>query len=258
MTYLNPTQLSAVRRWLPLYLEAERKIGVPWAMLAALHYRETNFGASTARVGGILQFDPPLPPAKVREYGQRYGILDLTDPESDPRTAILCAAAFVQGKVAALGRPALTPQSTPEEVADAAWSYNGRAYGSWQNSPYVNNDPQAGRQMWIRGTVPDLRNPAKRVRIDQPDRRPGVLAVMREVRARVAVPVSVPVKADVTPEAAPVGNPIDVVMVVGPDGKFRPPGRARFTVPWPALIGYSGGKWWVRPATKEELEGGAK
>ena len=246
MTYLNGAQIDAVRRWLPLYLEAQAKIGVPWTLLAALHYRESNFGARTQRVGGPFQFDPPLSPAQVRAYGARYGISDLTDPETDVRTGVLCAAAFLQGKVAALGRAALTPQSTEEACADAAWSYNGRAYGSWQNSPYVNNDPQRGRQLHIRGTVPDLKDPRKRVRVDQPDTRPGVLAVMREVRARLAPPA---------PPAAPeLPDARDVVMLAGPDGQFRPVTQSRVVIPYTAVLGYSGGKWWIRPATADEVK----
>ena len=253
MTYLYPSQLAAAQKWLPFYREAETRIGVPWALLAALHYRETNFGASTARVGGILQFDPPLPVKTIQAYGAKYGILHLTSPETDPRTAILCAAAFVQAKLAAAHVAPLTPSSTPAQCGYAAFLYNGTGYGSPQNSPYVSNDPQNGVQMWIRGTVPDLRNPAKRVRIDQPDKRPGVLAVMRELRQRLSVPAS-----PATPAAqavAPVTNPIDVVMVAGNDGLFRPPNGTRFVVPYAAFIGYSNGKWWVRPATPSELEG---
>lgn len=246
MTYLNGAQMEAVRRWLPLYLEAEQKIGVPWALLAALHYRESNFGARTQRVGGPFQFDPPLSGAAVRAYGARYGISDLTDPETDVRTGVLCAAAFLQGKVAAQGRSALTPQSSEEACADAAWSYNGRAYGSWQNSPYVNNDPQNGRQMRIRGTVPDLKDPRKRVRIDQPDTRPGVLAVMRELRARLAQAAP-----PVTPE---LPDARDVVMLAGPDGQFRPVTQSRVVIPYTAVLGYSGGKWWIRPATIDEVK----
>lgn len=246
--YLTPDQLTAAQRWQPLYLEAERKIGVPWRLLAALHYRESNFGARTARVGGPFQFDPPLSPAQVREFAAKYGIQDLTSPESDVRTGVLCAAAFVQAKVAKQGAAALTPGSTEAQCADAAWSYNGRAYGSWQRSPYVSNDPQNGVQLRIVGTVPNLKDPSKRDRIDQPDTRPGVLAVMRELRERLAVTPA--------PVAVDVDNPIDVVMVAGNDGVFRVPAQPRFVVPYPALVGYSNGKWWIRPATQDELERG--
>lgn len=251
MTYLYPNQLAAAQKWLPFYREAEAKIGVPWALLAALHYRETNFGASTARVGGVLQFDPPLSGATVRAYGAQYGTPDLSDPERDPRTAILCAAAFVQAKLRAAKVAPLTPASTPAQCGYAAFLYNGTGYGSPQNSPYVSNDPQGGVQMRIRGTVPDLHNPKLRVRIDQPDTRPGVLAVMRELKGRLTAPVTAPPALP----AAPVTNPVDVVMVAGPDGLFRPPEGQRFVVPYAAQIAYSNGKWWVRPATPEELQG---
>jgi hypothetical protein len=242
--YLNPAQLTAAQTYQPLYLEAERKIGVPWALLAALHYRESNFAARTARVGSAMQFDPPLSPERVREYGARYKILDLQDPASDVRTAILCAAAFLQAKVIARGNAPLSPDSTEAECADAAWSYNGRAYGSWQKSPYVSNDPQHGVQMRIVGTVPNLKDPSKRDHINQPDTRPGVLAMMRELRERLTPAPSAPAEA----------NPMDRMLVADADGNFRPPAQPRFVVPWPALIGYSNGQWYVRPASREELE----
>jgi hypothetical protein len=243
--YLNSTQLAAAHRWRPLYEEAERHIGVPWLLMAALHYRETNFGAQTGRAGGVLQFDPPLTPAKVRQFGARFKLTNLTDPERDPRTAILCAAAFLQVNKGA----GLTPDATEAECADAAWSYNGRAYGSWQASPYVSNDPQRGVTLHIRGTVPSLRNPAIRERIDRPDPRPGVLAVMHELRARLGEgrPAAV---APATPAATE-----STLLVAGPDGAFHAPSGPRFTLPYPVTIGLSGGKWHIRPATAAEVKG---
>lgn len=189
MTYLSKDQLARVQRFLPFYLEAQARIGVPWAMLAALHYRESNLGSATERAGGPLQFDPPLTGDQVRRYGAAWKILDLTDPETDVRTALLCAAAFVQAKAASISGQLLKPDSPVALIADVAWSYNGRAFGSWQNSPYVNNDPQNGVQLRITGWVADGPDADHlRDRIDQIDKRPGVLAVMREVLARVALP----------------------------------------------------------------------
>ncbi|OLV20120.1 hypothetical protein [Deinococcus marmoris] len=246
--YLNANMIAAARKWAAFYIEAERRVGVPRDLLAALHYRETAFGASTGRVGGILQFDPPLSSARVREYGAAYGITDLTDPERDPRTAVLCAAAFVQAKLKSAGRPALTPLSSLADCGYAAFLYNGTGYGSVANSPYASNDPQNGVQMRIRGTVPSLANPAIRVRIDQPDTRPGVLAVMHELRARGVLGSGVPV----VPPVLTAPSAFPGLMVPGPSG-FESASQAQYTFPYPTVLGFSGGRWFVRPARADEL-----
>lgn len=94
-------------------------------------------------------------------------------------------------------------------------------------------------QLRIVGTVPNLKDPSKRDRIDQPDTRPGALAVMWELRQRLAVPAA--------PAAPPESdNPINTVLVAGSDGVFHAPTQTRFVVPYPALVGYSNGKWWIR------------
>lgn len=193
--YLTDKQRRAVEKYAPVYLEAERATGVPAALLAGIHYRETSLADNAGRVGGIMQFDPPLSPASVRYFGQRFGIPDLTDPETDPRTAIICAAGFLQLKRERAGLPLLTPGAALEACADAAWRYNGTAYGSSMKSPYVANDPQNGVSLWIRGTVPDANNPALRVRIDHIDKRPGVLAIMAEAAPLILRPGHIESKA---------------------------------------------------------------
>lgn len=236
-TYLNNTQLALVQARLQLYLEAERLTGVPWMLLAALHYRESNFAGLVARVGGPFQADPPWTSAQVRAWGSQYSVTDLTDPETDLRTAVICAAAFVQVKAAARGGK-LTPASSHEEIADVAFSYNGRAYGTWQNSPYVANDPANGVTLHIRGTVPDTKDPSKRIRIDQVDTRPGVLAIIRELQDRVILP------------APPATTPR--VLLLDQAGKFVPETRDRFK--WQGLM-FSrqvNGDLWIRPLTPAE------
>lgn len=250
MTYLNSDQLGRVQRFLPFYLEAQQKIGVPWAMLAALHYRESNLGSSTDRVGGPLQFDPPLSPDQVRRYGAAWKIPDLGDPEDDIRTALLCAAAFVQAKAASISGQLLNPDSLPSLIADVAWSYNGRAYGDWQHSPYVNNDPQHGVQLHIRGTVPNKHDPNKRDRIDQPDTRPGVLAVMREVLARVSLPTPAPGVIAPTAPAAAGGR----LLLADKNGQFVVAPVGDFIYYGNFYSRKSNGDLWVRPARPDELK----
>ena len=245
MTYLSDQQLNTVRTFLPLYLEGQTRIGVPWAMLAALHYRESDLGTSTARVGGPLQFDPPIQPEQVRAWGLKYGIADLGSPETDLRTAVLCAACFLQVKAAVLGK-ALKSDSSLGDIADVAWSYNGRAYGSWKNSPYVSNDPQNGVQLRLTGTVPDIHDPSKRVRIDKIETRPGVLPVMRELLSRVPLPAPVVVSVP----AAPAGPRL---LLADRTGAFGEAVLDRFIYHGLMFARQPSGDWWVRPAEPNEL-----
>jgi len=259
MTYLSSSQLQRIQHFLPLYLEGQTRIGVPWALLAAIHYRESNLQGSAERVGGPMQFDPPLSGDLVRRFGAQYGIGDLGDPETDARTAILCAAAFLQGKAAQLAKK-LTPDSSMFDVADVAFSYNGRGYGTWQRSPYVSNDPQNGVQLWITGTVPDKNNPSIRVRIDRPDTQPGVLAIIRELRARVTVPAAVPVVVPATPVViapTPSGTVssdpgLGRVLLADQAGKFALAPVGDFVYRGMFYSRKPNGDLWVRPATAEE------
>ncbi len=262
MTYLKSSQLQRVQQFLPLYLEGQRRIGVPWALLAAIHYRESDLQGSAERVGGPMQFAPPLSGDLVRRFGAKYGIADLGDPETDARTAILCAAAFLQGKAAQLAK-VLKPDSAEAEIADVAFSYNGRGYGTWQRSPYVSNDPQNGVQMRITGTVPDKNNPSIRVRIDRPDTRPGVLAIIRELRARVVLPAAVPVVVPATPiviaptpsgtvSSAP-GVGLGRVLLADQAGQFRLAPVGDFVYRGMFYGRKPNGDLWIRPALPAEL-----
>jgi len=261
MTYLSTSQLQRVQQFLPLYLEGQRRIGVPWALLAAIHYRESNLQDSAERVGGPMQFDPPLSGDLVRRFGAQYGIADLGDPETDARTAILCAAAFLQGKAAGLAK-VLKPDSSITDIADVAFSYNGRGYGTWQRSPYVSNDPQNGVQMRITGTVPDSNNPTIRVRIDRPDTRPGVLAIIRELLARVTLPTAVPVVIPATPvviaptPSVPVstlaGAGLGRVLLADQAGKFALAPADDFVYRGMFYSRKPNGDLWIRPITPEE------
>jgi len=238
---------------------------VPWALLAAIHYRESNFNTVASWVGGAFQFDPPLTATQVRAYGAKYGITDLTSPETDVRTGALCSAAFLQSKAAVLAR-LLTPDSPDKMIADVAFSYNGRAAGYWRRSSYVANDPQNGVQLRIVGTVPDEHDPSIRVRINQPDTRPGMMAVIRELRARVTVPTATPVAVPVVVPATPIviaptpsdpvssapGAGLGRVLLADQAGKFGLAPADDFVYRGMFYSRKPNGDLWVRPATAEE------
>jgi len=87
------------------YREAQRRTGVSWTFLAAIHLVETRMGrirgVSTAGAQGPMQFLPST--------WDRYGAGgDVTDP----RDAILAAARLLKAKGA------------PGDMADALWHYN--------------------------------------------------------------------------------------------------------------------------------------
>jgi len=97
-----PPPATELKRY---YREAERRIGVPWTYLAAIHLVETRMGrirgTSTAGAQGPMQFLP----ATWARYGAGGDI-------EDPRDAVLAAARLLRANGA------------PGDMAGALWSYN--------------------------------------------------------------------------------------------------------------------------------------
>ncbi|MGH3332225.1 MAG: transglycosylase SLT domain-containing protein, partial [Nocardioidaceae bacterium] len=93
------------RELLGYYQQAQRRTGVPWAYLAAIHLVETRMGrirgTSTAGALGPMQFLP----STWALYGGGGDI-------NDPRDAILAAARL------------LRDNGAPRNMADALWHFN--------------------------------------------------------------------------------------------------------------------------------------
>jgi len=157
----------------PVYERAGRIVGVPWRLLAAIHYREHECRPTSPGPGGPFQMDPPLTDNALRSILGRYK-LPFRRVEADFQTAAVVAGHHLQTKV---GFRLQEDTSAPALLKDALWGYNGRAYGSADNSPYVANDPPR-RQLRIRGSV--IRG-GRRVRVDVLDSRPGAWIVYQEL-----------------------------------------------------------------------------
>jgi hypothetical protein len=100
---------------IPIYMEAGKKYGVPWEVLAAINAIETDYGqnlnTSSAGAVGWMQFEPST--------WARYGVAvdGHSEPNPyDPRDAIFAAAKY------------LAAAGAQEDVAKAVYSYN---HASW-------------------------------------------------------------------------------------------------------------------------------
>lgn len=96
-----PPSVDALRGY---YREAESRFGVPWSVLAAVHFVETRFGRirgdSHAGAQGPMQFMP--------RTWDAYGKGDI----QDPRDAILAAARY------------LAASGAPDDLRRALFAYN--------------------------------------------------------------------------------------------------------------------------------------
>jgi hypothetical protein len=219
--YLSAAQVATVRRLRSAYQNAFQVIGpdwAPWETLAAIHYREAAFAERSKVPGGPFQLDPggtgdELKRRIAAEVARIGGLYKLTlgDIETDFETAAIVAA---HGLKERLRVKAVRSDGTLDEsiIAWAFFRYNGlgamiedpatlekyRYYSEkgqtgrgslatdplW--SPYVSNDPLAGRVLKMRATMPDAKDPTKRVIIHRDDPRPGAMIVFRELRTRAA------------------------------------------------------------------------
>jgi membrane-bound lytic murein transglycosylase B len=108
------------------YAEAQRRSGIPWQVLAAVNYVESDFGrmrqSSVSGAQGPMQFMP----SSWRAYGQ--GNVD------DPHQAILAAGRFLHAAGGVVDeRAALHRYNASWAYVDAIERYTGR----------IRRDPQA-------------------------------------------------------------------------------------------------------------------
>lgn len=135
----------------PFYLKTSKKTGVPWEMLAAIHYRETNFSHTNPyNKQGIFQFvngdGGPYPPGPVSDENFQKQL--------DYMASRVQSDYVYRGSLDYTKRKLLPNEPDDFRVQDTLFSYNGRAtvYANqakifgfnsstqpYQGSPYVMN-----------------------------------------------------------------------------------------------------------------------
>jgi soluble lytic murein transglycosylase-like protein len=133
-----PAQATDLRAW---YAEAQRRSGVPWQVLAAVNYVESDFGrlrsTSVAGAQGPMQFMP----STWRAYGR--------GDVHDPHAAILGAARFLRAAGAGTSlRRALYRYNPAAAYVDAILRFAGR----------IRRDPRAFLVLYARRLI--VRTPA--------------------------------------------------------------------------------------------------
>jgi soluble lytic murein transglycosylase-like protein len=134
---------SRLRAW---YVEAQRRSGVPWQLLAAVNFVESDFGrmreASVAGAQGPMQFMPST--------WASYGRGDIHDPHA----AILAAARFLRAAGAPGDeRAALYRYNPSPAYVDAVERYAGRirrslrAFFQYYARPLVVRTPGGYRRL---------------------------------------------------------------------------------------------------------------
>lgn len=172
-----------------LYKMASEFTNVPDKILAAIHYRECSFSRKSPGPGGPFQFDPPLSSKRIYQLLVDYTNLPknvinkfVKKGQNNLFVAIVLAGCFIQAKLKFDHKPLLAKEfnskSNQEVIMRAFELYNGTAYGSAWNSPYVCNMLDAKHQnMVIKGTYIDPRGVRRRVCTT--DKRPGAYTIFK-------------------------------------------------------------------------------
>lgn len=185
---LTKAQIDKIMHEKAIFDEVESHCGVPWEAIAAVWVRESFSVASPKTPGGPFQFDP-APGAKVfanllRRFSDfeiaRINSLAARGVNDFEAAAFLCAC-FLRNKIKAV----ITADATDDVIKEALWAYNGRAYGSSDQSSYVMNGFDSKHMnMIIRGSLPNP-NGKGRIKIEVVDKRPGTFTVYKQLKQLV-------------------------------------------------------------------------
>lgn len=137
-----PAHISArINQNKPVYIQAQNETGVPWTVMAAVHYREFNNVASNPHNGqGIYQLYSLYhhPNSSVRNNYRQLASPNTTVTNANFLEQTIIAAEFLQEKARSFSTPKVTArnltknESDIELIKNTLFSYNGRA-GSYAN-----------------------------------------------------------------------------------------------------------------------------
>lgn len=182
---LTVQELNRIKKIKPLLLKTEPFTSVPWEAIAAIWYRESFSVASPKTPGGPFQFDPVPSGATLQKLLQRFTPLSDTEIARYVSLGVdsfeagaLFAACWLRTKV----KPVISLSVSDEIIKEAFYGYNGRAYGSSDQSPYVMNGYDAAHlNMVLRGTIPDGNGGRRKIQIM--DKRPGAFTVYKQLKS---------------------------------------------------------------------------
>lgn len=183
---LDKKQIEYINSFKHIFRNVQDKTGVPWQAVAAIWTRESFSVAPPRTPGGPFQFDPPLDIEVIGKLLHRFSTLTAEEIAklakkgiNDFETAAFCCACWLRLNT----KNVLTPKSSDEDIKDALYGYNGRAYGSSDDSPYVMNGYDAThKDMHLHGSIPDGHGGRKWVNIE--DHRPGAFTVYCQLKAK--------------------------------------------------------------------------
>jgi hypothetical protein len=183
-TYLTKKDIQLIKKFMPEYKAAAKKIGVPVLALPAIHYRESGLRLGfysfkrkvlVKNLGGPFMLDCGGGGAeftqRIREYEKKVFKLYYGDSQHTPKVshqfwfACLVAAYELKTKM----RPDKWKDAL---LPDALWGYNGRV--TWcglESSSYVWNDPKNGHPLKMRVNG-----------IESIDTRPGTMIIYQELQ----------------------------------------------------------------------------
>lgn len=139
---LKEKELEAVEKNYPIYKEAERRTGVNWKIIAAVHYRESDFGLNKKAKGNEFQFD-----GVYKKLASGDLLKDAVSAGKILQEKIQIEGWVKKTKVFLDRMDRLTPHQTDgENVRQALFRYNGTIYKTPENSPYVMNQLDEGHQ----------------------------------------------------------------------------------------------------------------
>ena len=105
---------------IPIYMEAARRYGVPWQVLAAINSVETDYGrnlnTSSAGAIGWMQFEP----STWKEWGVAVDGHNVANPY-DPRDAIFSAARYLQAAGGATRTSTRRSSPTTTPAGTSTW-----------------------------------------------------------------------------------------------------------------------------------------